>query len=180
MGCRRQRRPLIPLKAEQKGNVLLRLFRIIVIGSIGLLSSCALFTANTGNGTVPFKVLASGEHSGVYDPYFTTIRSQRALNEIWKRATARQYPSPGTPRVDFSRYTVIALFLGERQGAQYGINLSGIQRTAQGVTVIVREQGPGDTCDATGALKQPFEIVRVAIANKAIKFQQQVVTKHCD
>lgn len=155
--------------------------RTMAVAMACLLTAC---TASIGgrarHAPVPFDVVLAGRHSGVYSHYFTVIRNSRTFATIWKRATARQYPAPAPPRIDFSRYTVIAVFLGETRTGGYHIKITDVARNRAGLTVTVRERHPGAGCNTTQALTEPFEIVKTPVTAEPVRFIKSAVSQPCD
>lgn len=160
-----------------------RLHRLIGLGAIAGAAACLVTACAAGpkdGSSVPFEPVLSGPHSGVYKQYFTLIRDSETFTAVWRRATARQYPSPAPPPIDFSRYMVIAVFLGEKRTGGYDITVADLTRTPAGLVATVRERHPGMGCHTTEALTQPFEIVKTPISAAPVEFETQVVSEPCD
>lgn len=146
-----------------------------------LMTACAAAPGNSAaSPSVPFDVVLNGHHSGVYKQYFTVIRDSNTFASVWRRATARQYPQPAPPAIDFSRSMVIAVFLGERRTGGYNIGIDALTLTPNGLTAVVRETRPGAGCNTTQALTEPFEIIKTAATPAPVHFQKQVITNSCD
>ncbi|HET8552513.1 MAG TPA: protease complex subunit PrcB family protein [Gammaproteobacteria bacterium] len=146
-----------------------------------LMTACAAAPGDSAaNPSVPFEVVLSGRHSGVYKQYFTVIRDSETFASVWRRATARQYPQPAPPAIDFSRSMVIAVFLGERRSGGYQIGVGALTPTSNGLQVTVRETRPGAGCNTTQALTEPFEIIKTAADAAPVHFRKLIVTTSCD
>ncbi|HET7370631.1 MAG TPA: protease complex subunit PrcB family protein [Gammaproteobacteria bacterium] len=143
-----------------------------------LVSACVAMP--TDGASVPVEPVLSGRHSGVYKQYFTLIRDRETFETVWRRATARQYPAPAPPSIDFSRYMVIAVFLGEKRTGGYDIEIADLSRTPAGLLATVRERHPGAGCHTTEALTQPFEIVKTPVTAAPVEFKRQIVADPCD
>ncbi|HET7308296.1 MAG TPA: protease complex subunit PrcB family protein [Gammaproteobacteria bacterium] len=157
------------------------LLRLGVAGAACLMTACAATPGDSAaSPSAPFEVVLSGRHSGVYKQYFTVIRDSETFVAVWRRATARQYPQPAPPEIDFSRSMVIAVFLGERRSGGYQIGVGALTPSPGGLRVTVRETRPGAGCNTTQALTEPFEIIKTATDAAPVHFQKQVVTNSCD
>jgi len=76
---------------------------------------------------VPFKPLASGTQSGIERPRTVVVRTPAE----WKTLCADHVPGGPCPSVDFSRSTVVGVFLGTRPtaGARVEITASSVRET---------------------------------------------------
>src|SRR5262244_523922 len=132
-----------------------------------LLASC---TACAAAAAVPFSTLAKGLASGVGQPTQIVVRSQNDWAELWSRHMRAQSAPPPLPSVDFSRDMVVALFMGERPTGGYAIEVTRIERTAQGLSVHYRTSRPAPSATQMQALTQPFHLVTVPRVDDPVTF----------
>ncbi|HET6725216.1 MAG TPA: protease complex subunit PrcB family protein [Gammaproteobacteria bacterium] len=159
------------------------MFRQVLMVAAAGMAACLVTACAAGAGggpEVPFETVFAGRHSGVYNRYFTVIRDGETFAEVWQRARARQYPTPAPPDIDFSRYQVIAVFLGEKRTGGYDISIAGLMRSWKGITATVRVRQPGAGCNTTQSLTQPFEIIKMPVTGSPIHFVVQRVAESCD
>jgi len=133
-----------------------------------LLASCTACVAIAA--TVSFVTLAKGLASGVAQPTQLVVRSQNDWAALWSRHMRTQVASPPPPSVDFSHDMVVALFMGERPTGGYAIEVTRIERTAQGLTVHYRTSRPDPSAMQTQALTQPFHLVTVPRVDDPVTF----------
>lgn len=114
----------------------------------------------------------SGEWSGdsceMREAQQLVIRSEDALQELWRTAGLR---SLAVPEVDWRREMIGAIFLGEKPTGGYEIQLRELQRPADALVVkyaVQTPQGP-----AAAQLTQPFLIFRLPAANAPVRFVQE-------
>ena len=121
-------------------------------------------------------VLAQGNHSAVKEQSVQDIHDQAAFEKIWKDAYANQATPPALPTVDFTKETVVALFLGEKSHSGFDIRVKSAAPAENGkdydLTFLVIV--PGDHCSRTGAeTTYPFFIGTVPSAGGTINFDTE-------
>jgi hypothetical protein len=78
---------------------------------------------------------------------------------------------PKLPKVDFSQYIAMALFLGQKRTGGYGLQVRRIDSHPKSIVVHISLIGPGKGCTSTQALTQPYQIVKLPATSKEILFQ---------
>ena len=87
---------------------------------------------------VSFKPLASGSQSGIVRPRDVVVRTPAE----WKTLCTDHVPGQPCPSVDFSRSTVVGVFLGTRPTAGTRIE-SPASSVRDSLVVTYRERSPG-------------------------------------
>jgi len=109
-----------------------------------------------------FDIIASGSQAAVGDqPRYVLISNEAALRQHWSAAHAAQLNPPAVPEVDFSRETVLALFMGSRPSGGYSIGLEGLSRTGNEYWADVRLSEPAADAITSQALTSPWQFVRI-------------------
>src|SRR5688572_5608851 len=104
--------------------------------------------------TVAFTTVARGSNSQISEPREVIVRTADEWRALWKtHGDARQ------PTIDFSKSTVIGVFLGTRMTAGYEVDIVSVR--AQGATTVVeyRERRPDPGAFLAQALTAPFHLV---------------------
>lgn len=104
-----------------------------------------------------FKVLVSGNHSSVEQPFVVVARDAETYREL--RALETNLPEQTADF--FKTNAVVAAFLGERRTGGYGINV----RRAEGGGVLVTASSPAKDGIVTQVLTSPSKIVVVPVAD---------------
>ncbi|MBA2339952.1 MAG: protease complex subunit PrcB family protein [Pyrinomonadaceae bacterium] len=104
-----------------------------------------------------FKVLSSGNHSSVEQPFVVVARDAETYREL--RALEPNLPEQTSDF--FKTNAVIAAFLGERRTGGYGINI----RRAEGGGVLITSSSPAKGGIVTQVLTSPSKIVVAPIGN---------------
>lgn len=117
--------------------------------------------------TVAFTTVARGTDSQISEPREAIVRTADEWRVLWKaHGDARQ------PTIDFSRVTVIGVFLGTRMTAGYAVDIVSVR--AQGATTVVeyRERRPDPDAFLAQALTAPFHLVSIPRQDGAIEFRK--------
>ncbi len=100
-----------------------------------------------------FKAIACGESSGITEEGYEVIRDQVAWNGFWK---AHAGPDSPVPIVNFSKEMVLAVHLGRRNGAGYGVNVTKIENQMGELVVYYDKLKPGPHCVVAMVVPQPL------------------------
>jgi len=106
-------------------------------------------------------VAAGNQATGVDDRRFQLITDRQQLTSIWAQAHATQLQPPSTPRVDFSRETLIAIFLGQQRSGGYGVEVVRVSEEGGELYLDVRFTEPAAGAITSQALTSPWTLVRV-------------------
>ncbi len=141
-----------------------------------ILSAChqrrARFLNETNQDIQHLKItkLAGGNYCGIDQSKDLVIKSNDEWKDLWKRVHQRMIPQPVLPEIDFTRETVLAVFLGSRSTGGYSIEISHLKEDNQYITAVVKTRSPEPGGMVTTALSQPYHIVKVYFADKDIRF----------
>lgn len=126
-----------------------------------------LALAQAGAQPGPLRVIAQGQQSEVQEPRQVVVTSREAWAALWQQHGA-QLP---VPAVDFTRESIVAVFLGTRPSGGYGVDIVAV-RTGAAPVVEYRERRPGPDMMTTQALTFPFSIVAVPVLAGTPRFVQ--------
>jgi hypothetical protein len=119
-------------------------------------------TARTAGSDLVFEVLASGSQAaGVDEAQWRVITDAEALRSTWNQVHGTLLSVPATPRVDFSRDSVLALLLGSRPTGGYGVNVVSMSLENGEAFADVRFTEPAADAFTTQAITSPWQLVRV-------------------
>jgi hypothetical protein len=86
---------------------------------------------------------------------------------------------PAVPVVDFSKATIIAVFMGTCGNGAHGIEVKGIIDMGLTIAVRVEKTQPGRGCIVPMILISPYHIVSVDKVGKYVVFNAYVRTTYC-
>ena len=146
---------------------------IIVAALTVVVAACATSSpAVAANGA---DIVATGPHSAVNDQGTREVHDQAALEALWKEAFATQSSPPDMPKVDFTKQTVVAFFLGMKKHGGFRLSIARAEpSTVAGMydvdfAVIM----PGDNCPRTTQdITHPYIIAIVPVTGMQISFDR--------
>jgi hypothetical protein len=127
---------------------------------------------------IDFTTIARGSDSGYQSASQMVINNSEQWNDLWQQHTSNTEPPPPVPRVDFTRYSVVAVFAGEQPTGGYSVEILNAETSGSptqeqpsiAITVQHRQPKAGDF--VTEALTYPYYMIRIA------KIDGKVVLKH--
>ena len=145
----------------------------VLVSSLILVISASVFLVlqtlgKTGIGTrVEFRTIFKSNSTGLRQSGYYIIQDSETWASIWKELAKVYYPSPPAPEVDFSKKTIIAVFMGTQMTTGYAIGVKEIIDT--GLSVVVRAEENYPVRIAVGEmLTQPCHIVEVNKISKPV------------
>jgi hypothetical protein len=113
----------------------------------------------TGGGLppVPFTTIAEGQQSSIEKRREVVVRTAADWKALWKEHATDQ----PLPAVDFSKSTVVGVFLGVRNTGGYKATISSIDRDGKNLVVTWREEQPARDAIVTQMLTFPYHLVRI-------------------
>ena len=115
---------------------------------------------------VPFKTLDRGGAAGVEGPRMLVIRSASQ----WKSLSRDLGPNAKPAPVDFTKSTVIGVFLGTRPTGGFSVEITGIERQGKELIVTWLEKKPGRDDMVTQVLTSPYHLVTIDKFDGPVKF----------
>lgn len=112
-----------------------------------------------------------GYYSGFTSPSRMVITTAQDWKEAWQKIHSLKLPVPKTPKIDFAKQMVLAVFMGEKRSGGYEIKISKISKTEGGIFVEVAEKEPSPESLRTMALTSPYHIVVIKKFSLPVIFQ---------
>ena len=106
---------------------------------------------------VPFTTISQSDQSGVEDARQVVIRTPADWKALWQEHA----PGRPMPAVDFTKSTVIGVFLGSRNSAGFRVTITAVERNGATIAVTYREARPGAGEMLAQVLTFPHHLVRV-------------------
>ncbi len=118
------------------------------------------------------EILVQDAYGGPVEPQIMVIKEPKGLQKIYTQINMTRRPGFPVPNIDFSKETVVAICMGEKNTGGFSVDVAGIRETKEGVTVMVKEIGPAAGDMVTMAISQPFCIIKIPVAKKEITFEK--------
>jgi hypothetical protein len=155
-----------------------------VAKSIGITSLvvCLAATATVfAARSIPFRSVAdgSGASSAVTKRTQIVVRDRVAWRSLWRRLNSRLSPRPALPKVDFSRFMLVAVTYGQRPSGGYTVRVTGISDDGRRLRVRIVERAPGADCITPAVITAPYHVVRVRRSSKQLVFARTRTVYTC-
>lgn len=118
---------------------------------------------------------AQGDVSGISSAQLVVVRDEDSFAELWERHAAGFSIPPERPVVEFGERMVIAAFAGTRSTAGYSIAIEEIRENNEFINVDVETRTPGDGCNPTDGITQPYHMVVLDDSDTPVNFNQSTV-----
>jgi hypothetical protein len=133
---------------------------------IGLLMVIAMQTGPRPDAAI--RTIERGQTSRVGSAREVVARTPQEWAGLW-HAHAPERP---VPDVDFSRETVVAVFLGSRPTAGYSVEIVGVKEGVGGLVVQYYETAPRADMIRAQIITDPFHIVAIPKATGNVVFER--------
>ena len=119
-----------------------------------------------GGATMKWTKLESGKQSSMKDRSVLLISNKAKFDELWKIAFANDI-APQKPNIDFTKNSVVALFLGEVTSSGHSIGLLSIRSSiGDEFEISAQYSKPGSGCMTASVMEYPYFL---ALTDKPIR-----------
>jgi hypothetical protein len=125
--------------------------------SRALVLAWALCCAAAMPDPVPFKTIETGLQAGIERPREVVVRTPAE----WKTLCGEYADGRSCPTIDFSKTTVVGVFLGTRPSTGYAVEIARVERDGDAVTVTYRERKPGPGEMSAQMITMPYQLVSI-------------------
>jgi hypothetical protein len=139
--------------------------RFLLSASLAALASVWAAAAEEGRLTVD--TVAAGSMSAASDPRQVVARTDAEWDALWKAHGAQQ----AKPRVDLKTRMVVAVFLGSRPTAGYGVEITGARVDGNVLVVLYLERMPPPGAITAQVMTSPFHIAAVPRHEGSVRFE---------
>lgn len=156
----------------------------LIVSTVSLVTLVAVLVLHTfgvtGTGNrLEFQTISKGYYSGHVSSTYYVINDADEWTYVWTQHTQNMLPQHPAPEVDFSKTTIIAVFMGQFRTGGYGIEVKELIDTGLSVVVKVEKTHPGEGCIVIFALSQPYHIIKVDKTDKHVIFNTFTRTNEC-
>ncbi|MBX9671381.1 MAG: protease complex subunit PrcB family protein [Candidatus Obscuribacterales bacterium] len=133
--------------------------------------SKAFWIAQNKEHSMQFEVIKKGRQSGITQMETDVITNQEDWQKLWERHDPSKLNK--ITNIDFSKKTVLAVFLGERPNAGYSVEIVSITAapTATKVAYTVKKPAPGAM--TAQMMTQPCHIVVCDKVPSTVTFEER-------
>lgn len=110
---------------------------IIALLIASLAIGCLAFSQKPPGGPVEFETVMTGQHSLIDTASVILVDNAELWSKIWNLAQGKIEPMPATPDIDFAEYSIIAVFMGQKNNSGYSVKVSELIQDGNNLTVRV-------------------------------------------
>src|SRR5262245_19909212 len=139
------------------------------VSTLTCLAAAAVLCAAAVRGEpVKFTTLDRAQYSNVEKAREVVLHSASELGAVWKAKPANE----SVRAVDFTKSTVIGVFLGSRSTGGYTVEIIAIEREGDHLVVTWREVKPSPDVMVTQAFTAPYHLVTIDKFEGPIQFKR--------
>lgn len=116
--------------------------------------------------------IISSQMGGFTTPQIWVIKEPKALSEVYGQINRTRKPGFKIPKVDLSKETIVAIFMGEKTSGGYAVTVKEVKERAGKIVVDVIETTPKTSDMVVTVITQPFCIIKVNNASKNMVFEK--------
>ena len=142
---------------------------IILLLGITLVAGCTQLPPNDNDfqeKELSFDTVDKDVNSIIQERAQKVIQNSEDFLELWNEIGSLKM----LEEIDFSKYTVIAVFQGQQPTGGYSIEINKVKETKDKIQVYIIETFPDPNDVVTQALTSPYHIISIAKTNKEIEF----------
>ena len=122
---------------------------------------------------VSFETLIEDQMGGYVKEEIRVISDRKSLLEVYGYVNRIRKPGFSIPEIDFSKETVIAVFMGEKTTGGYGVIVEDVKEEKGKLVVAIKETKPSPGDMIITVITQPFCVVKINSSNKELVFKKQ-------
>lgn len=120
--------------------------------------------------SLPITTVVRGSSSQILEARQVVVQNADAWRALWKQHSATPLPAD-IP--DFSRETIVAVFLGQRPTAGYTVEITTVRQEGGAFVAEYVERKPPSNASTAQVLTSPFHIVRIPRPSAPIVFRER-------
>ncbi len=155
---------------------------LISVVMLGCLQQSNTATATPSGNNADGNIEVQLEHLPlVYQTTNSTyvFSDQKEWDDFLNRVPS-EYKNPNSQLdVDFSQYTVLAVFSWQKNSGGYATNILKVKEWPEVIIAFVQEISPGNYCTTTSALTEPGDIVKIKKTDKPVQFVFEKLATIC-
>lgn len=122
-----------------------------------------------------FEPIITSQIGGFITPQIWIIKESKALEEVYAQINKTRKPGFVIPKVDFSKESIIAIFMGEKMTGGYAVTVKEVKEYANKISVKVIETTPKKSDMVTNVITQPFCVFKVNNTTKNMVFEKHKI-----
>jgi hypothetical protein len=118
--------------------------------------------------TPAVRTIERGDQSGIETPKQVVVRTAAEWTALWRQHA----PERPVPSIDWSKEMVVGIFLGSRNTAGYGVDITGVASESGALVVRYRQREPSPDAITAQIITTPYQIVAIPSTDAAVRFER--------
>lgn len=119
---------------------------------------------------IPFSVLYQDANSSFEDIGFEVFEDSKDFEDALTMVNRNRQPGLMAPEIDFSKFRVALLRIGNRSSGGYAIHVERVEKTESNIIVYYKNQFPQPGQPVTMSFTSPWTMVKFANHNLPVVF----------
>lgn len=115
-----------------------------------------------------YVILNQSSYGGLKQYENRVIKSEDELKEVYNDINSKRSPALDIPVINFSKETVVAIFIGEKNTGGYSIQIESVTDLDNQIKVIFKEATAKPGENVSMALTQPYCIIKIPYTNNKV------------
>jgi len=108
-----------------------------------------------------FETLIEDQIGGYATPEIRVVKDRESLLKVYGQLNRTRKPGFPIPEIDFSKETIVAVFMGEKNTGGYGVVVEDVKEEKDKLVVSIKETKPSTGAMVITVITQPFCIVKI-------------------
>lgn len=112
-----------------------------------------------------------GDSSGILDPREIVIKDAASWTKLWKEHQSYRESPTSVPKINFKKFMVVGIFLGERGSSGFGVQLTEPKEIDNEIVIPYIETVPASGMMQLTVMSQPHHLKIIPRTNRPIRFK---------
>ncbi len=120
--------------------------------------------------SAPLPTEWQGDSSGITEYREVIIKDSASWKKLWAEHQSNRGNPPPAPAVDFNKYMIVGIFLGDRGSSGYSARITDMKEAGKELVVSYRETRPSSSGMQLAVITQPYHLKAIPRTNRPVRF----------
>ena len=120
--------------------------------------------------SAPLPTEWQGDSSGITEYREVIIKDSASWKKLWAEHQSNMGNPPPAPAVDFNKYMIVGIFLGDRGSSGYSARITDMKEAGKELVVSYRETRPSSSGMQLAVMTQPYHLKAIPRTNRPVRF----------
>ncbi len=114
-----------------------------------------------------------GDSSGISEYREVVIKDEASWGKLWAEHQSNRGTPPPAPTVNFKKFMIVGIFLGDRGSSGYNVQMMGIEEVGKDLLVSYKETQPASGGMQLTVMTQPYHLKAIPRTNRPVRFVKE-------